>query len=1457
MRDLNDDDLNTPILEKENLAGQGGGLLTSVGEEISNSIRGLDAGVGAVEAVDKPALEEEEKKAQDLAGDEGEVANEEAHEELAEEGTQVDENTGGAAGEGVQTYTGVGESEAATPQAQVQLASYAGLSAESTPVWESAAREATRPEAFQAVEDGYFGPPPPHDFEQSGCACACCAEGGEAGSGGAGGGGVGVPAAATSLDNLSRFLSEYNHANTADEDFWDGFWDSAGDSEGPNYHWNLTNTGLNAQNGVITYNVMGNNYDADGITDDGADATSRIDAIRHALNIYEDMLGINFSETTNVAADLNFGNESSGAFANFNADGKTANQGATGSISNAWINIAKSWTGNGTIGDYYFATVLHEVGHALGLGHQGLYNAGGGATYGNQALWENDTIQFSMMSYWAQNNYTAPGESTPSGTFLNDVNFIGPQAVDWLALDRMYNPMGYGIDDGVTGSNTTWGFNSTWSDWTPTNSGPLFGYANTAYASLDTLLSSTTMTIVDAGGTDTLDLSGFSNNTKIDVSNVSSFDTKPSISNVAGLNGNLMIGVGTVIENVVGGSGGEEIIGNSSANNLDGNGGNDSISGGNGNDTLIGDTGNDTLLGEGGNDSLDGGADNDFLVGGGSVDTLLGGEGNDTLEGGFSTDSISGGGGDDLIRVLEGEYYDSVDGGSGVDTLDHSDSDYSGDVFNFSTGVMSGTNFNGGSGTVTGVEIYLDGSGDNTIHSDGSGLFEGNGGNDTIHAGNGVNETLNGGSGTDTLNTTHFSGNYVVNLATGLTNFTGESFINFENLISGSGNDSLTGTNGNNNIDGGAGNDTLNAGSGTDTLFGGEGNDRLNRGGGGSLQDAYYGGAGIDTIGADGVGFASTVVFNLATGFMTLSGNNYEIWNGFENYDGSTGSGGEGVIGTSGDNLIETGSGNNSIDGGAGNDTISSTNGNDTLNGGSGNDTLIVSDDGGDTSILGGLGEDLLDLSGSTAGWVMGLNDLTSGSTTLSGANSSNGVDALLGSDFDDDLTEGYIDVIDAAGGNDSVRTNGINVSDERFDGGAGNDLLDFSADSSDILLDLATGAFSNTIGAFNFENAIGGSGNDTITGVAGGSNLAGGDGIDSLTGLGGSDTLLGGSGNDVLIGGGGGDGLNGGTGNDILSGDGGADTLVGGSGDDILGGGSGNDHLSGGFQGDVLSGGLGNDTLLGDGGNDLLDGGGGADNLDGGTGIDTLSYASDSSGVTVNLTSNTASGGNATGDIITGFEDVLGGTGNDSLTGSVSNNKLVGGGGGDTLSGSNGDDTLNGKGGNDSLLGGADNDTLLGGFGKDTLLGGGGDDKLTGGGGNDSLNGVSGSDTLLGSGGQDNLLGGGGNDSLDGGTGGDILNGGIGDDTLTGGGGTNDVFVFTDGFGNDVVSDFNSANLEDIDLSGVTNITNFVDLINNHLFNVGGFAVIVDGSDSILLDGVAFADVGIGQTYSGADFIF
>jgi Ca2+-binding RTX toxin-like protein len=121
----------------------------------------------------------------------------------------------------------------------------------------------------------------------------------------------------------------------------------------------------------------------------------------------------------------------------------------------------------------------------------------------------------------------------------------------------------------------------------------------------------------------------------------------------------------------------------------------------------------------------------------------------------------------------------------------------------------------------------------------------------------------------------------------------------------------------------------------------------------------------------------------------------------------------------------------------------------------------------------------------------------------------------------------------------------------------------------------------------------------------------------------------------------------------DELHGLGGNDTLSGIGNDDWLYGDAGNDTLSGQAGADSLYGGAGVDTLMGGDWTDLLVGGAGADVLNGGAGYDTASYADSAAGVTVNLSTGSATGGDAQGDTFISVEYLTGSAADDVLTGS------------------------------------------------------------------------------------------------------------------------------------------------------------------------------------------------------------
>jgi Ca2+-binding RTX toxin-like protein len=239
--------------------------------------------------------------------------------------------------------------------------------------------------------------------------------------------------------------------------------------------------------------------------------------------------------------------------------------------------------------------------------------------------------------------------------------------------------------------------------------------------------------------------------------------------------------------------------------------------------------------------------------------------------------------------------------------------------------------------------------------------------------------------------------------------------------------------------------------------------------------------------------------------------------------------------------------------------------------------------------------------------------------------------------------------------------------------------------------------------------------------------------GNDVLNGTNGDDFFFVGGGDDVAFGGAGRDTFFGSQGNDTFDGGIGVDTVDysqvqtngvlvalgpngfaadGNGGTDTL---RSIENVTGSNQDDFLAGDAGDNVIRGLNGNDLIFGGAGADTLEGGEGSDWLLYDSTSAtaGVSVDLLNNTASGGDATGDIISGFENAAGTNLRDVLSGTNGANELLG---------RDGNDTLFGRGGNDILEGGAGADRLDGGTGRDRLEGGEGNDLLTGGTGRDTF---------------------------------------------------------------------------------------------------------------------------------------
>ncbi len=419
-----------------------------------------------------------------------------------------------------------------------------------------------------------------------------------------------------------------------------------------------TGRSISASSGVITFSFadtprltgLDNNPNYGFTAGDGYSPfteAQRAEA-RESIELWDDLIAAEFRETNGRGADIQFANSAdpAQAYAYYPVPGRGFQYQSDVFVADPELNWTNAWLG---FGGYGATTLVHELGHSLGLSHPGNYNYDPNLplSYENYAEYAQDSEQYTIMSYWGMgetSNQVFAGGVVDFGTLYYN-NPQTPLVHDILAIQSVY-----GADPTTRAGDTVYGYNST--------------AGNAVYDF--TVNEFPYLSIYDAGGIDTIDMSGANASVYINLNEGSFSSGAEAIPDAAEVNANraeidainpanvgpvsqatmsyyqqivpqayagiiesetgvsgirttshdnLSIAYGTVIENAIGSTQRDLLVGNDVDNVLTGNAGDD---------VLIGNLGNDTLIGGAGSDELTGGAGDDLFV----IDST---EGTDTI----------------------------------------------------------------------------------------------------------------------------------------------------------------------------------------------------------------------------------------------------------------------------------------------------------------------------------------------------------------------------------------------------------------------------------------------------------------------------------------------------------------------------------------------------------------------------------------------------------------------------------------------------------------------------------------------------------------------------------------------------------------------------------------------------------------------------------------------------------
>jgi len=295
------------------------------------------------------------------------------------------------------------------------------------------------------------------------------------------------------------------------------------------------------------------------------------DFTRTTLAYISSVVGLSFVETTDstvastrfTIAFANNTQTNSAGYASYPSDPTDP---STGSAVGGDFFLAKTNGAPTALVDNTYAalTVIHELGHALGLKHPGNYDAGGQTPAGPFLPSAEDTTTWTVMSYTS-------AEAQYHPIF---------QTLDIAALQYLYGP-------------------------SPT--------ANSA-ANTYTISEAAANFVWDGGGLDLIDASSVGQAATIYLSpGYQGFLGASAASKITAA-GQITVNFGSAIENLRGTGFADSLFGNELGNSIEGGAGNDSLSGGLGDDSLYGGDGDDRLVGGSGNDLIDGGSGTDSIV---------------------------------------------------------------------------------------------------------------------------------------------------------------------------------------------------------------------------------------------------------------------------------------------------------------------------------------------------------------------------------------------------------------------------------------------------------------------------------------------------------------------------------------------------------------------------------------------------------------------------------------------------------------------------------------------------------------------------------------------------------------------------------------------------------------------------------------------------------------------------